>query len=55
MEMPEFVYDHDKEPENCPIMDYGLESDHPGPSIYSASPVDPSVSNSMYHSTRCIA
>ncbi|GLT74394.1 hypothetical protein SLA2020_461970 [Shorea laevis] len=55
MEMPEFVYDHDKELENRPLMNYGLESDHPRPRIYSASSVDPPVSNSMSYSTRCIA
>jgi hypothetical protein len=29
MEIPEFVYDHDRELEYRPVMDYGLESDHP--------------------------
>ncbi|GLT31308.1 hypothetical protein SLA2020_060520 [Shorea laevis] len=50
MEIPEFVYDHDEELENRPMMDYGLESDHPR--VYGAPSVDPSVS--MY-SMRCIA
>lgn len=49
MEMPEFVYDHDDDLEKRPVMDYGMESDHPR--VYTA-PVDPSAS--MY-SMRCIA
>lgn len=28
MEIPEFVYEHDRELEYRPMMDYGLESDH---------------------------
>ncbi|XVE69655.1 hypothetical protein DITRI_Ditri10aG0007900 [Diplodiscus trichospermus] len=49
MEIPEFVYDHDEELENRPMMDYGLESDHPR--VDTALSVDPI---SMY-SMRCIA
>lgn len=29
MEIPEFVYEHDRELEYRPMMDYGLEGDHP--------------------------
>lgn len=29
MEIPEFVHEHDRELEYRPMMDYGLESDHP--------------------------
>lgn len=43
-EIPEFVLDHDEELEGRPLMDYGLESDHPTQ--------DSSVA--MY-SMRCIA
>ncbi|XP_057974322.1 uncharacterized protein LOC131162151 [Malania oleifera] len=51
IEMPEFVHDHDEELEYRPMMDYGLESDHPR--VYDAAPaVDSPVS--MY-SMRCIA
>lgn len=51
IEIPEFVYDHDAELEYPPMMDYGLESDHPR--FYGAVPsVDSPVS--MY-SMRCIA
>ncbi|XP_004291319.1 PREDICTED: ganglioside-induced differentiation-associated protein 2-like [Fragaria vesca subsp. vesca] len=51
MEIPEFVYDHDEELEFRPMMDYGIESDHPR--VYGAPPaMDSSVS--MY-SMRCIA
>ncbi|KAM5565238.1 hypothetical protein ABKV19_019320 [Rosa sericea] len=50
MEIPEFVYDHDEELEYRPMMDYGIESDHPR--VYGAPPaMDSSVS--MY-SMRCI-
>ena len=49
MEIPEFVHDHDEELEYGPMMDYGLESDHPR--VYTAPSVDPI---SMY-SMRCIA
>ncbi|XWS20890.1 hypothetical protein CRYUN_Cryun30bG0007900 [Craigia yunnanensis] len=49
MEIPEFVHDHDEELEYRPMMDYGLESDHPR--VYTAPSVDPI---SMY-SMRCIA
>ncbi|KAJ4841627.1 hypothetical protein Tsubulata_004925 [Turnera subulata] len=49
VEIPEFVYDHDEDLEYRPMMDYGLESDHPR--VYGAPSVDSSVT--MY-STRCI-
>lgn len=50
LELPEFVLDHDEELEDRPLMDYGLESDHPRTcdSLTHDSPVG------MY-STRCIA
>ncbi|KAJ6680962.1 GANGLIOSIDE INDUCED DIFFERENTIATION ASSOCIATED PROTEIN 2-RELATED [Salix koriyanagi] len=38
IEMPEFVYDHDEELEYRPMMDYGLESDHPG--VYGGPSMD---------------
>ncbi len=50
IEMPEFVYDHDQELECRPMMDYGLESDHPR--VHRAPSLDSPVS--MY-SMRCIA
>ena len=51
LEIPEFVFDHDEELEDRPMMDYyGLESDHPR--IYNSSTHDSQVG--MY-STRCIA
>lgn len=50
IEMPEFVYDHDQELEYRPMLDYGLESDHPR--VPGAPSVDSPVS--MY-SMRCIA
>ncbi|PRQ27294.1 putative CRAL-TRIO lipid binding domain-containing protein [Rosa chinensis] len=50
MEIPEFVYDHDEELEYRPMMDYGIESDHPR--VYGAPPAtDSSVS---IYSMRCI-
>lgn len=50
MKIPEFVHDHDEELEYHPMMDYGLESDHPR--VYTEPPsMDPI---SMY-SMRCIA
>ncbi|MBA0655511.1 hypothetical protein Goklo_007989 [Gossypium klotzschianum] len=45
VEIPEFVYDHDEDLEYRPMMDYGLESDHPRVSL------SPSVSS---YSMRCI-
>jgi hypothetical protein len=48
--MPEFVYDHDQELECRPMIDYGLESDHPR--VHRAPSLDSPVS--MY-SMRCIA
>ncbi|XP_010266934.1 PREDICTED: protein GDAP2 homolog [Nelumbo nucifera] len=50
IEIPDFVYDHDEELEYRPMMDYGLESDHPR--VYGAPTVDSPVS--MY-SMRCIS
>ncbi|KAI7747312.1 hypothetical protein M8C21_013433 [Ambrosia artemisiifolia] len=50
MEIPEFVRDHDEDLEYRPMMDYGVESDHPR--VYGAPAVDSSVA--MY-STRCIS
>lgn len=50
IEIPEFVYDHDEDLEHRPMMDYGLESDHPR--VYDAPAVDSPVS--MY-SMRCIS
>ena len=50
IELPEFVYDHDEDLEHRPMMDYGLESDHPR--VYDAPAVDSPVS--MY-SMRCIS
>lgn len=50
IEIPEFVCDHDEELEYRPMMDYGMESDHPR--VHGAPSVDSPVS--MY-SMRCIA
>uniref|UniRef100_A0A5B7BKJ6 CRAL-TRIO domain-containing protein n=1 Tax=Davidia involucrata TaxID=16924 RepID=A0A5B7BKJ6_DAVIN len=50
IEIPDFVYDHDEDLEYRPMMDYGLESDHPR--VYGAPAVDSSVP--MY-SMRCIS
>lgn len=51
IEIPEFVYDHEEELDDYrPIMDYGMEGDHPR--VYIDSTVEPAVS--MY-SMRCIA
>ncbi|XVF35889.1 hypothetical protein REPUB_Repub19eG0010100 [Reevesia pubescens] len=50
MEIPEFVYDHDEELDYRPMMDYGLESDHPR--VYSAPP---SVDLISMYSMRSIA
>ncbi|KAI5668783.1 hypothetical protein M9H77_18636 [Catharanthus roseus] len=51
IEIPEFVYEHDKELENWPVMDYGLESDHP------RGHVSPPMLDSalQVYSMRCIA
>ncbi|GFZ10461.1 SEC14 cytosolic factor family protein [Actinidia rufa] len=51
MEMPEFVYDYDDELEYRPVMNYGLESDHPR--VYYAPAVD--YSPLSVYSMRCIA
>ncbi|KAH7519865.1 hypothetical protein FEM48_Zijuj08G0082500 [Ziziphus jujuba var. spinosa] len=48
--IPEFVFDHDEDLEHRPMMDYGLESDHPR--VYDAPTLDSPVS--MY-SMRCIS
>uniref|UniRef100_A0A5B7BXI0 CRAL-TRIO domain-containing protein n=1 Tax=Davidia involucrata TaxID=16924 RepID=A0A5B7BXI0_DAVIN len=50
MEIPEFVIDHDEELDYRPMMDYGLESDHPR--VYCAPMVD---SPDSTYSMRCIA
>ncbi|KAB1223722.1 hypothetical protein CJ030_MR2G004728 [Morella rubra] len=50
IEIPEFVHDHDEDLEYRPMMDYGLESDHPR--VYGAPAVDSPVP--MY-SMRCIS
>ncbi|XP_043712109.1 ganglioside-induced differentiation-associated protein 2 [Telopea speciosissima] len=50
IEIPEFVYDHDEELEYRPMMDYGLESDHPR--VYGAPTMDSPVS---VYSMRCIS
>jgi hypothetical protein len=49
--IPEFAYDHDEELEYRPMMDYGLESDHPR--VYGG----PSMDNNplSLYSMRCIA
>lgn len=51
IEIPEFVIDHDEDLEFRPMMDYGLESDHPR--VYGAPSLD-SPAVSMY-SMRCIS
>ncbi|KAG6577807.1 Protein GDAP2-like protein, partial [Cucurbita argyrosperma subsp. argyrosperma] len=48
IEVPEFIYDHDEDLEYRPMMDYGLESDHPR--VYGA----PSIDSHVY-SMRCIS
>ncbi|KAI3798976.1 hypothetical protein L1987_34264 [Smallanthus sonchifolius] len=50
MEVLEFVCEHDEDLEYQPMMDYGMESDHP--MVYGAPAGDSSVG--MY-STRCIS
>ncbi|KAA8537451.1 hypothetical protein F0562_026862 [Nyssa sinensis] len=50
IEIPEFVFDHDEELDCRPIMDYGLESDHPR--VCCAPMVD---SPDSTYSMRCIA
>ncbi|KAL9257930.1 GDAP2-like protein [Drosera capensis] len=42
VELPEFVYEHDEELEYRPMMDYGIESDHPRV-YYGAPSVDSPV------------
>ncbi|KAL8160523.1 hypothetical protein V2J09_002060 [Rumex salicifolius] len=41
VDVPDFVYDHDEDLEYRPMMDYGLESDHPR--VYGAPSVDSCV------------
>ncbi|CAO2829474.1 unnamed protein product [Amaranthus hypochondriacus] len=50
IEMPEYVYDHDEDLEYRPMMDYGLESDHPR--VYGAPSSDSPVAT---YSMRCIS
>lgn len=50
IEIPEYVYDHDEDLEYCPMMDYGLESDHPR--VYGAPSSDSLVAT---YSMRCIS
>ncbi|KAK8623260.1 hypothetical protein V6N13_118148 [Hibiscus sabdariffa] len=50
IKVPEFVHDHDDELEYRPMMDYGLESDHPR--VYSEPP---SMDPISVYSMRCIA
>ncbi|OAY57624.1 rho GTPase-activating protein 1 [Manihot esculenta] len=50
IEIPEFVYDHDEDLEYRPMMDYGLESDHPR--VYGAPTMDSPV---PVYSMRCIS
>uniref|UniRef100_A0A5B7BCQ1 CRAL-TRIO domain-containing protein n=1 Tax=Davidia involucrata TaxID=16924 RepID=A0A5B7BCQ1_DAVIN len=50
IEIPDFVYDHDEDLEYRPMMDYGLESDHPR--VYGAPAVDSPVPT---YSMRCIS
>ncbi|PIN01802.1 Hismacro and SEC14 domain-containing protein [Handroanthus impetiginosus] len=53
IEIPDFVYDFDEEMECRPRMDYGLESDHPGPRMmYGCPGLDCTVST---YSMRCIS
>ncbi|KAB5568080.1 hypothetical protein DKX38_001873 [Salix brachista] len=52
IEIPEFAYDHDEELEYRPMMDYGLESDHPR--VYGGPSMDNNNPLSLY-SMRCIA
>lgn len=50
IDVPDFVYDHDEDLEYRPMMDYGLESDHPR--VYGAPAVD---SPAPMYSMRCIS
>lgn len=50
VQVPEFVCDHDEELEYRPMMDYGLESDHPR--VYATPAMESSVSS---YSMRCIS
>ncbi|KMT06915.1 hypothetical protein BVRB_6g152520 [Beta vulgaris subsp. vulgaris] len=50
IEIPDFVFDHDEDLEYRPMMEFGLESDHPR--VYGAPSVDSPVAT---YSTRCIS
>ncbi|KAF7130665.1 hypothetical protein RHSIM_Rhsim10G0203800 [Rhododendron simsii] len=50
IDVPDFVYDHDEDLEYRPMMDYGLESDHPR--VYGVPAVD---SPAPMYSMRCIS
>ncbi|KAK6922539.1 CRAL-TRIO lipid binding domain [Dillenia turbinata] len=50
VEIPDFVVDHDEDLEYRPMMDYGLESDHPR--VYGAPVLD---SSEPMYSMRCIS
>ncbi|KAL2939708.1 Protein GDAP2-like protein [Bienertia sinuspersici] len=50
IELPDYVYDHDEDLEHRPMMDYGLESDHPR--VYDAPSVDSPLAT---YSMRCIS
>ncbi|KAF2312471.1 hypothetical protein GH714_034792 [Hevea brasiliensis] len=52
VEIPEFVHDHDEDLEYRPMMDYGLESDHPR--VYGAGAPTMDSPVCMY-SMRCIS
>ncbi|KAF7141095.1 hypothetical protein RHSIM_Rhsim06G0010300 [Rhododendron simsii] len=52
MELPESVYDHNEKLEYRPMMDYGLESDHPRSVCSALAMVDSPFS---VYSMRCIA
>ncbi|CAN1122226.1 Protein GDAP2 homolog [Linum perenne] len=52
VEIPEFVADHDEDLEDRPMMDYGIESDHPRTSGGRMAIMDSPVST---YSMRCIS
>ncbi|CAI0461434.1 unnamed protein product [Linum tenue] len=52
VEIPEFVTDHDEDLEDRPMMDYGIESDHPRAHIGRTAIMDSPVST---YSMRCIS
>lgn len=53
IEIPEFVYDHDDDLGHHPVIDYGLESDHPRASYGSPALVDSTTISTF--SSRCIS